>query len=123
LKTKTINTIYLFASVIIPELEDKPVLREKFIINFERLFIGLTEESKQKLIVLFLFITGMCLLYSFSSFNKLNNARRKRYVDRLFLFPNSKVIAGLTGLRTLCFISYYEMEELWSEINYEGPKA
>ncbi len=45
----------------------------------------------------------------------------RAYIGRLFSFPILKIQGGLTGLRSLIFISFYGIPAVWESIQYEGP--
>ena len=38
-----------------------------------------------------------------------------------FNLPVGKIAGGLTGLRSLVLIAFYNIENLWPEIGYDGP--
>lgn len=113
--------VFLFASVIIPDLEQNILMERDFIINFEKLFFGFDPDTQKKLKLFISVISILSLFYNARSFDKLSYQKRQNYIERLFNFPITKIISALTGLRTLCFISYYSLKEVWTSINYDGP--
>jgi len=115
------KTVYLFASVIIPDLKQNASLESEFILNFEKLFFGFDPDTQKKLKLFISLISLLSFFYTARAFEKLSFEKRQSYIDRLFNFPLSKIISALTGLRTLCFISYYSLKEVWNSINYDGP--
>lgn len=115
------KSVILFASVIIPELEGNNSLKENFLINYWKLFSDVDKESQKKIRLLVSVISFLSLVYNLSSFSALSYAKRQAYINKLFHFPVKKLVGGLTGLRALSMISYYNIEEVMSEINYDGP--
>ncbi len=115
------QNIILFAEVIVPDLYKNTSLEYAFIKNFKELFQGLEEDSASKIKLLVQLIGMMSYVYNFKSFDKLSYTKRKKFIDKLYLFPVGKIVAGLTGLRSLVLISYYGIDEVWPTINYDGP--
>lgn len=113
--------IILFAEVIVPYLHQKVSLKDSFIKNFMQLFNGLEEDSASKIKLLVQLISILSFIYNFKSFDKLSYVKRKNFIDKLYQFPVGKIVAGLTGLRSLVLISYYGIDEVWPTINYNGP--
>ncbi len=116
-----LSEVFYFATVLVPELEENIRLREPFIENFNEVFSGLEDESKQKLKLLITLVSMLSFVYTFKRINKLDYTKRKKFVDKLFSFPYAKVVGGVNGLKALCFIAYYGIEEVWGTINYKGP--
>ena len=115
------QNIILFAEVIVPNLHKNTSLEYAFIKNFKELFQGLEEDSTTKIKLLVNVIDKLSFVYNFTSFENLSFEKRKNFINKLFHFPIGKVIAGLTGLRSLVLISYYGIDEVWPMINYDGP--
>ena len=115
------QNIILFAEVIVPNLHENTSLENSFVKNFKQLFLGLEADSASKIKLLVNVIDKLSFVYNLKSFEKLSYEKRKKYIDKLFQFPIGKVVAGLTGLRSLIFISYYGIDEVWPIINYNGP--
>lgn len=115
------QNIILFAEVIVPSLHKNTSFEYAFIKNFKELFQGLEEDSASKIKLLVQLIGMMSYVYNFKSFDKLSYTKRKKFIDKLYLFPVGKIVAGLTGLRSLVLISYYGIDEVWPTINYDGP--
>lgn len=115
------KTVFLFASVIIPDLNQSTSLENDFILHFEKLFFGFDPDTQRKLKLFISIISILSFFYNARSFEKLSFEKRQNYIERLFNFPINKIISALTGLRTLCFISYYSLKEVWTSINYDGP--
>ena len=115
------QNIILFAEGIVPDLYKNTSLEHSFVKNFKQLFIGLEADSASKIKLLVNVIDKLSFVYNLRSFEKLSYEKRKKYIDKLFQFPIGKVVAGLTGLRSLIFISYYGIDEVWPIINYNGP--
>lgn len=115
------ENILLFAEVIVPELHKNTSLEYSFIKNFKQLFLGLEADSASKIKLLVNVIDKLSFVYNFASFENLSFEKRKKFIDKLFHFPIGKVVAGLTGLRSLVLISYYGIEGVWPRINYKGP--
>lgn len=115
------QNIILFAEVIVPSLHKNTSLKYTFIKNFKELFQGLEEDSASKIKLLVQLIGMMSYVYNFKSFDKLSYTKRKEFIDKLYQFPVGKIVAGLTGLRSLVLISYYGIDEVWPTINYDGP--
>lgn len=113
--------VYHFASVIIPDLNQNTSLESGFIVNFEKLFFGFDPDTQKKLKLFISLISLLSFFYTARSFENLSFEKRQDYIERLFKFPINKIISALTGLRTLCFISYYSLKEVWTSINYDGP--
>lgn len=113
--------LMLFASVIIPDLESDEKLRALFWNNFQRLFSGFDEEIQSKLLLLIKVMAVFSYLYNFKPFDKLSIIKREKFIAQLFKFPFAKFVSGLNGLKTLCFIAFYNIEEVYKEINYDGP--
>ena len=113
--------VFLFAGVIIPQLENNSALHKPFLDNFEKLLSGIEADSFDKIKLLAKVIGVLSWVYNRKSFEALNLEQKERFVEKLFHFPVSKLVAGLTGLRSLVFIAYYGMPVVWEEINYEGP--
>jgi len=115
------KTVFYFATVLLPELEENPKLENSFNENFEEIFTGLEEESKKQLRLLIILISILSFVYTLKSFESLNYASREKFVKQLFTFPYAKVVGGLSGLKSICFISFYGIEDVWETIKYEGP--
>jgi len=115
------QNIILFAEVIVPNLHENTSLENSFVKNFKQLFLGLEADSASKIKLLVNVIDKLSFVYNLKSFEKLSYEKRKKYIDKLFQFPIGKVVAGLTGLRSLIFISYYGIDKVWPIINYNGP--
>lgn len=121
-KTKEIDQdLLLFASVIITELEGDDVLKKEFWNSFHSMFLELDEDVQKQLKLLISAISMLSLVYTFQAFNKLDYTKRQNYISRLFNFPFSKFVSGLTGLRSLCLFAFYTQKEQWQKINYDGP--
>ena len=110
-----------FARVIIPELEEENGLKNDFIIHFEKLFFSFDKDTQKKLLLFISVISVLSLFYNAKAFSRLTYDEQKTYIARLYNFPVAKIVSALTGLRTLCFISYYSIKEVWKTINYDGP--
>lgn len=115
------KTVFYFATVLLPELEENPELKNSFNKNFNELFSGLEDESRKQLSLLITLISVLSFVYTLKRFEKLNYLSRKKFVKQLFAFPYSKVVGGLNGLKSICFISFYGIEDVWRTIKYEGP--
>jgi hypothetical protein len=120
-KTNFEQRVFLFAGVIIPELENNGALEQLFLTNFEKLMQGIEPESYDKIKLLIKVIAVLSWTYNLKSFEALSSEQKDQFIDRLFHFPISKVVAGLTGLKSLVFIAYYGIPIVWKEINYNGP--
>ncbi|MCF6213824.1 MAG: hypothetical protein L3J45_07355 [Flavobacteriaceae bacterium] len=116
--TKFKHSVILFAEVIVPDLRHKKDLNEAFFINFNKIISNLEYNASSKIKLLIEVITLLSLVYNFKSFDKLSYPKRKIFIDGLFQFPIGKIVAGLTGLRSLTLISYYGLEQIWPQINY-----
>jgi len=115
------QNIILFAEVIVPDLHQNASLKHSFFKNFEKLFQGLEEDTISKIKLLIKLIGAMSFIYNLKSFEKLNYHKRQKFIDKLYRFPVGKIVAGLTGLRSLILISFYGIDEVWATINYDGP--
>ena len=115
------QNIILFAEVIVPDLHQNTSLEYSFIKNFKELFLGLEKDSASKIKLLVKLVEILSLVYNLKSFEKLSYHKRQKFINKLYQFPIGKIIAGLTGLRSLILISYYGIDEVWSTINYDGP--
>jgi len=115
------QNVLLFAEVMVPDLHQNASLEYSFIKNFKQLFQGLEKDSADKIKLLTTLIETMSFIYNFRSFEKLSYKKRRKFIDRLYQFPIGKIVAGLTGLRSLILISYYGIDEVWPIINYDGP--
>ncbi|MEN8123874.1 MAG: hypothetical protein ABFR32_02005 [Bacteroidota bacterium] len=115
------QNIILFAEVIVPEIHVNDSLKYAFIKNFKQVFQGLEKESAAKIKLLIKLIENLSYIYNFKSFENLSNIEREKYINKLFQFPVGKIVGGLTGLRSLIFISYYSIADIWPNINYDGP--
>lgn len=114
------NTL-LFASVILPSLNEDESLKEQFWNDFQAYFFGLDVDVQNQLQLLVKVIRFLSIVYNFKSFNRLNYVQRKKYITRLFQFPIPMFVSGLTGLRSLFLFSYYTNETQWKKIKYNGP--
>lgn len=123
LRNQQLDIVFYFATVLIPELESNTSLKKSFTDNFDELFSGLEDDSQQKLGLLVSLISALCFAYTFRRIGKLTYFKRKKFVDQLFSFPIAKVVGGVSGLKSLCFISFYGIEEVWKTIKYEGPRG
>ncbi|NOQ91164.1 MAG: hypothetical protein GQ552_00445 [Flavobacteriaceae bacterium] len=115
------ENIILFSEVIVPELKQNTSLEYAFIKNFKVLFQGLEPDSASKIKLLTKVIENLSFIYNFKSFENLSYEKRVKYIDKLFQFPIGKIVAGLTGLRSLVLISYYGIDQVWPTIHYDGP--
>ncbi len=115
------KTTLLVAGVIVPDLVDSEPLSEAFWENFVKLLSGLPPESVNKLQMLLKVIGLLSWVYHLKPLSALNAGVRQAFIDRLFSFPILKIQGGLTGLRSLIFISFYGIPAVWESIQYEGP--
>ena len=115
------RNVLLFAGVIVPQLESDSALQKPFIDNFEKLMNGIETDSFDKIKLLVKVIGVLSWAYNRKSFQALNLEQKEQFIEKLFRFPVSKLVAGLTGLRSLVFIAYYGIPVVWEEINYDGP--
>lgn len=115
------QNVLLFAGVIIPQLENNSALHKPFLDNFEKLMRGIEADSFDKIKLLVKVLGILSWAYNRKSFQALNTDEKERFIEKLFRFPVSKLVAGLTGLRSLVFIAYYGIPVVWEEINYDGP--
>ena len=115
------RNVLLFAEVIVPQLENNSALQKLFMDNFEKLMSGIEPDSSDKIKLLVKVLGILSWVYNRKSFQALNTDQKQRFIEKLFRFPVSKIVAGLTGLRSLVFIAYYGIPVVWKEINYEGP--
>ena len=115
------RNVLLFAGIIVPQLESDSALQKPFIDNFEKLMNGIESDSFDKIKLLVKVIGVLSWAYNRKSFEALNLEEKERFIKKLFRFPVSKLVAGLTGLRSLVFIAYYGIPVVWEEINYDGP--
>lgn len=113
--------VFLFAEVIIPDLKQNALLKDDFIFNFEKMFFGFDARTQSKLKLFISVISILSLFYNVQSFEKLSYSKRQNFIEQLFDFPIGKIVSALTGLRTLCFIAFYSIKEVWTSINYDGP--
>lgn len=116
-----IKSVLLFAGVIIPEIEGNSKYADDFSQNYKLIFTDIDSDSQQKIELLVNVFSLLSYIYNFSSLSNLSYKKRQSYVEKMFHFPISKFVSGLTGLRALCMISYYNIEEVMREINYDGP--
>ena len=103
------------------QLENNSALQKLFMDNFEKLMSGIEPDSSDKIKLLVKVLGILSWVYNRKSFQALNTDQKQRFIEKLFRFPVSKIVAGLTGLRSLVFIAYYGIPVVWKEINYEGP--
>lgn len=115
------RTVWLFAGIIVPELENNAVLHRPFSDNFDKLMHGIEADSFQKIKLLVKVVGVLSWAYNQNSFHKLTLEQRKRFIGLLYRFPISKIVSGLTGLKSLVFIAYYGIDTVWENINYDGP--
>ena len=111
------NSVLLFAEVIVPDLQDKTLIQETLFTNFDQLLNQLEYQADSKIKLLVSVIELLSFVYNFKAFHKLTYLKRKLFIDKLFQFPVGKIVAGLTGLRSLVLISYYGIEEVVSKNN------
>lgn len=116
------NSVLLFAEVIVPDFQHKPKLKELFLKNFNQLINQLEYQGTSKIKLLVSVIEILSFVYNFKAFHKLTYQKRTQFVAKLFLFPVGKIVAGLTGLRSLVLISYYGLEDVVSKINTNPDK-
>lgn len=116
------NNVLLFAEVIVPDFKQKPELKEPFFKNFNQLLNQLEYQGGSKIRLLVSVIELLSFVYNFKAFHKLTYQKRKLFIDKLFQFPVGKIVAGLTGLRSLVLISYYGLEDVVSKINTNPDK-
>jgi hypothetical protein len=115
------HSVFLFAGVIIPELENNGALEQPFLTNFEKLMQGIEPDSYAKINLLVKVIGALSWIYNLKSFQKLSIQKREHFIGQLYRFPISKIVGGLTGLKSLIFIAYYGIPVVWEEISYDGP--
>jgi hypothetical protein len=115
------RNVLIFAGVIVPQLENKSTLQKPFLDNFEKLMKGIEPDSYDKIKLLVKVIGIFSWVYNLKSFKALNRDQKERFIEKLFHFPISMLVAGLTGLRSLVFIAYYGIPAVWKDINYDGP--
>jgi hypothetical protein len=121
LETNFARSVFVFAGVIIPTLENNSELKQPFIDNFEKLMLGIEPESYDKIKMLVKAVSVLSWVYYQKSFQALNSHQKQKFINKLFHFPISKIVAGLTGLKSLVYIAYYGIPAVWNEIDYDGP--
>lgn len=121
-ESKFKNTVLLFAEVIVPDFKQKPELSDALFKNFNETISNLEYHSGSKIKLLVGVITILSFVYYLKAFHKLTYQKRKLFVDKLFQFPIGKIVAGLTGLRSLVLISYYGLEPVYAQINKRKTK-
>lgn len=115
------NILVPFATIMIPDLEDSNDERDEFHESLLSFFKTIDVGTQKQLFLLLHLINFLSYVYNAKGFRKLSYQSRKVYIKKLFNFPINKVVGGLTGLRSLCFFTYYTQEQQWKKINYDGP--
>ena len=110
-----------FAEVFIPELKGENDLLNDFVIQFEKLFFSFDRDTQKKLLLFISVLSFLSYFYTAKAYKRLSFDQQKSYLARIYNFPFAKIVSGFTGLRTLCFISYYSIKEVWKTIHYDGP--
>ena len=100
------RNVLLFAGVIVPQIESNSALQKPFLDNFEKLMNGIDQDSFEKIKLLVNVLGILSWVYNLKSFQSLNVKQKERFIEKLFRFPISMLVAGLTGLRALVFIAY-----------------
>lgn len=103
------NTL-LFASVILPILEEDESIKDQFWNDFEFFLSGQDIDIQNQLKLLIKLISYLSFLYTFKAFNRLSIKKRQKYIQKLFNFPIPMFVSGLTGLRSLCLFAFYTNE-------------
>lgn len=114
------QVVYL-AEAFIPELREDLGLKKDFIESFLFFFKDLDEDAAGKLKLLPKVLNILSVLNSFKTLKNHTPETRERVLQKLSHFPVSKIVAGLTGIRSLIFVSYYSMPQVWGRLNYDGP--
>lgn len=113
--------ILALAETMIVDLRQNEDLKNQFWTNFSSFFKDLDVDSAKKLNLLVTVVSLLSFLYNRAPLYTLTIQKREHFIERLYQFPITKIIAGFTGLRSLMMVSYYSMEQTWSNINYKGP--
>jgi len=115
------RNVLFFAGVIVPEIESSTALQQPFMVNFKQLMSGIEPDSFTKINLLVKVIGMLSWIYNLESFQKLSIQKKEHFIGQLYRFPISKIVGGLTGLKSLVFIAYYGIPTVWEEIHYQGP--
>jgi len=114
------QAVYLFSVVIIPELKNDSA-KTIFLNNFIKLLNGVDKTSSDDIRLLVKVILILSWFYNAKSFSKLSDDKRQGFIKKLYFFPYKKIVGGLTGLKSMVFISYYGIPSVWKDIKYDGP--
>lgn len=113
--------IICLAEAFVPELRGNSTLQAEFWESFTHFFKDLDEDSASKLKLLPKVLNVLTFLRSFKTLAGHAPEKRETILIKLGDFPVSKIVAGMTGIRSLIFVAFYSMPETWKFVHYDGP--
>jgi hypothetical protein len=93
---------------------------DNYITNFYHILMGFDEDSRGKLLLLIKVVNILSLLRYAKTIDKLELVKRDNLLKKMHNAPINVLRGGITGLRSLCLLSFYSLEENWQMIGFEG---
>jgi len=92
--------------------------KEAYLTNFYHLLHGFDADSQKKLLLLIKVLNISSTLRYFKSINRLSEKKRNNLLKAFYNSPITKLRGGLNGLRSLCLLAFYSMDENKEMIGY-----
>jgi len=85
--------------------------KEAFLANFNHLLHGFDHDSQKKLMLLVRVLNLYSLIRYFKPIHKLGTSKVERLLQTFYHSSIAKLRGGITGLRSLCLLAFYSMDE------------
>lgn len=93
--------------------------KEAYLKNFYHLLHGFDADSQKKLLLLIKVLNISSALRYFKSLDHLSEEERNKLLKAFYNSPISKLRGGINGLRSLCLLAFYSMDENRAQIGYQ----
>ncbi|MDF1549550.1 MAG: hypothetical protein P1P88_17115 [Bacteroidales bacterium] len=93
--------------------------KEAYLKNFFHLLHGFDQDSQKKLLLLIKVLNVFSNLRYFKPINRISEIKRNKLLHAIYNAPISKLRGGVNGLRSLCLLAFYSMDENRASIGYK----
>src|SRR6266498_2399939 len=106
---KKFDLILALGTAFIPQLAEEEDLHAELVENFAKFHSDLDMISRKKIELLMSVIDLFALFTHFKHLSSLSQQKRTKVIETLYKLPVAKVIGGITGVRSIFFVSYYSI--------------
>jgi hypothetical protein len=85
--------------------------KERYLENFYHILNGFDKESSTKLLKLIKVLNFFSILRYFKPICSISESGRNHLLNLFYNAPIGKLRGGINGLRSLCLLSFYSMDE------------